>query len=49
MSKQEAPQDVIESYRKSQTRSQRAPLMFALAFLVDCRGCRADFLADRIW
>lgn len=31
MSKQEAPQDVIESYRKSQNRSQRAPLMFALA------------------
>lgn len=31
MSKQEAPQDVIEAYRKSQNRSQRAPLMFALA------------------
>jgi len=31
MSKQEAPQDVIEAYRKSQERSQRAPLIFAFA------------------
>ncbi|MEN8173836.1 MAG: hypothetical protein ABFS03_13275, partial [Chloroflexota bacterium] len=31
MTKQEAPKDVIESYRKSQERSRRAPLIFALA------------------
>jgi len=31
MTKQEAPQEVIESYRKSQERSRRAPLVFAFA------------------
>jgi len=32
MSKQESPpQDIIESYRKSQERSRRAPIIFALA------------------
>ncbi|MBE9523920.1 MAG: LysM peptidoglycan-binding domain-containing protein [Chloroflexi bacterium] len=41
MSKQEEPQDVIEAYRKSQARSQRAPLIFALAAFFVIAGAAA--------
>ncbi len=41
MSKEEAPQDVIEAYRKSQARSQRTPWIFALAALLVIAGIAA--------